>query len=109
MALIRATCSDCGDIELRSRDLTVRICNDSGEGTYLFRCPVCSMTEIKDADDQVIDILTAAGVKCVEWTLPKELDERPTGEAITHDDVLDFHELLSGDQWFVTLSSMVQL
>ena len=59
MALIRATCSECGDVELRSRDLQVRICGDTGDGTYLFRCPVCRMTEVKHADDQVIDILHA--------------------------------------------------
>ena len=85
MALIRATCSECGDVELRSRDLQVRICGDTGDGTYLFRCPVCRMTEVKNADDQVVDILAAAGVKCVEWRLPAEMTERPTGEPITHD------------------------
>ncbi|HOT79377.1 MAG TPA: hypothetical protein PKY13_05290 [Microthrixaceae bacterium] len=108
MALIRATCSECGDVELRSRDLQVRICGDTGDGTYLFRCPVCRMTEVKNADDQVVDILAAAGVKCVEWRLPAEMTERPTGEPITHDDVLDFHEILGGDDWFTTLSEMTR-
>lgn len=104
MALIRATCSECGDVELRSRDLRVRICTDNGTGSYIFRCPVCRMTEVKNADDQVVDILVAAGVRCVEWKLPAELWERPGGETITHDDVLDFHQLLSTDDWFTQLS-----
>ena len=108
MALIRATCSECGDVELRSRDLQVRICSDTEVGTYLFRCPVCRLTEVKSADDQVIDILVAAGVRCTEWRLPSELTERPIGEPITHDDVLDFHEIMGGDAWFETLSAMVQ-
>ncbi|MEZ5322681.1 MAG: hypothetical protein R2698_11535 [Microthrixaceae bacterium] len=107
MALIRATCSECGDVELRSRDLQVRICADTDEGTYLFRCPVCRMVEVKHADDQVIDILAAAGVRCVEWAMPAEIGERPQGDPITHDDVLDFHDLLSGSEWFTTLSEMV--
>ena len=47
MALIRATCSDCGDVELRSRDLRVRTCQDTDEATYLFRCPVCRMIEVR--------------------------------------------------------------
>ena len=64
------------------------------------------MTEVKGADDQVVDILVAAGVKCVEWRLPAELAERPTGARITHDDVLDFHELMAGDDWFTQLSEM---
>ena len=105
MALIRATCSECGDVELRSRDLQVRICSDSGAGTYVFRCPVCQMTEVKSADDQIVDILVAAGVRCVEWRLPAELTERPIGEPISHDDVLDFHELMSGDNWFERLAA----
>lgn len=108
MALIRATCSDCGDVELRSRDLEVRICTDTSVGTYLFRCPVCRMTEVKAADDQIVDILVAAGVRCVHWRLPSELGERPVGEPISHDDVLDFHEILTDDGWFDTLASMTK-
>jgi len=107
MALIRATCSECGDVELRSRDLQVRICTDTGAGTYLFRCPVCRMTEVKAADDQVIDILAAAGVACVEWRLPAELGERPIGEPISHDDVLDFHDLMSGEDWYSSLAALL--
>ncbi|HKY15758.1 MAG TPA: hypothetical protein VJM33_12610 [Microthrixaceae bacterium] len=106
MALIRATCSECGDVELRSRDLEVRICSDTDTSTYLFRCPVCRLTEVKGADDQIVDILIAAGVRCTAWRLPAELTERPIGDPITHDDVLDFHELLSGESWFDTLASM---
>ncbi len=108
MALIRATCSECGDVELRSRDLQVRICADNDAGTYIFRCPICQMTEVKNADDQVIDILVAAGVRCTQWRLPAELVERPLGPPITHDDVLDFHDLMVDDQWFATLSEMTE-
>lgn len=109
MALIRATCSECGDVELRSRDLQVRICTDTGGGTYLFHCPICRMTEVKTADDQVVDILVAAGVRCVEWRLPSEMGERPIGEPISHDDVLDFHELMNDAAWFTTLAAMVEM
>jgi hypothetical protein len=108
MALIRATCSECGDVELRSRDLEVRICSDNATSTYLFRCPVCRMTEVKPADEQIVDILIAAGVRCVEWRLPAELAERPVGAPINHDDVLDFHEMLSGESWFETLASITE-
>ncbi len=103
--IIRASCSGCGDVELRSRDLQVRICADTNDSTYIFRCPVCRLTEVKLADDVVIDILAKAGVSCVEWHLPAELAERPTdGEPISDDDVIDFHALLSdGDAWEVDL------
>ena len=108
MALIRATCSECGDVELRSRDLQVRTCIDTDSSTYIFRCPVCRMTEVKNADEQIVDILAAAGVNCVGWRIPQEMGERPAGDPIDHDDVLDFHNLLSGDSWYETLASMTE-
>ena len=106
MALIRATCSDCGDVELRSRDLRVRDCEDTGEATYLFRCPVCRMIEVRPAEPHVVDVLLAAGVDAEQWRLPAELTERPQGATISHDDVLDFHDLLNTPDWFVTLATM---
>jgi hypothetical protein len=108
MALIRATCTDCGDVELRSRDIRVRTCRNTGESTYLFRCPVCRMTEVRPAESHVVDVLLAAGVEVTEWSLPAELSERHEGRSITHDDVLDFHALLETADWFEHLSSMVQ-
>jgi hypothetical protein len=35
--------------------------------------------------------------------------ERPLGPPITHDDVLDFHEVMAGDDWYSTLSEMTEL
>lgn len=106
MALIRATCSDCGDVELRSKDLQVRLCEDTGSSTYIFRCPVCRMVEVRPAEDHVVDVLLAAGVPCTEWHMPAELHEAHHGRVITHDDVLDFHDLLESADWFETLASM---
>ncbi len=106
MALIKATCSDCGDVELRSKDVQVRICLDSAEASYLFRCPVCRMVEVRDAESHVVDVLLAAGVTSTEWHLPAELHEAHHGTAISHDDVLDFHALLEREDWFERLSAM---
>lgn len=106
MALIRATCSECGDVELRSRDLSVRRCTDNGCSTYLFRCPRCGMMEVRPAESHVVDVLLAAGVDRVDWQLPAELAEAHTGPAIDHDDMLDFHDLLSTSDWFRRLAAM---
>ena len=106
MALIRATCSDCGDVELRSRDLKVRHCVDTDVSTYLFRCPGCHLVEVRAAEAHVVDVLLAAGVRSVDWHLPAELHEPHLGLPVDHDDVLDFHVLLSTSDWFTTLSSM---
>src|SRR5690606_34209575 len=103
---IRATCSDCGDVELRSRDLRVRTCTDTEEAAYLFRCPVCRMIEVRPAEPHVVDVLLAAGVQSEEWRPPAELSEPRKGEAITHDDVLDFPPLRTAADWLATLAAM---
>ena len=53
-----------------------------------------------------MDVLLAAGVPAEEWRLPAELNEAKGGNAIDHDDVLDFHQLLTTPDWFVTLATM---
>lgn len=92
MALVTATCTDCGRIELRSRDIRLRCCQESGEMTFLFRCPVCRMMEVQSAEQTVADTLIAVGCQCEIWQLPQELYDsaRRTSVTLTHDDVLDF-------------------
>ena len=105
MATVRATCPDCGDVELTTRDVTVRVCADDDTGAYTFSCPVCRTIVLKPAEPHVVDLLAAAGVRVVVWTLPLELRERPQGGApFTHDDLMDFHELLDGDAWYEELT-----
>ena len=96
---IRATCETCGDVELRIHDVTVRLCLDDDAGSYVFRCPGCAMAVVKDAEPRVVDLLVASGVGIDYWTRPAELDERRSSPAFTHDDLLDFHDLLQGDDW----------
>ena len=64
------------------------------------------MIEVRAAEPHVVDVLLAAGVDNETWRLPAELNERKGGEAISHDDVLDFHDLLSTPDWYVTLATM---
>lgn len=97
MATIRASCPDCGDVELTTKDVHVRICDDNNVGTYSFRCPHCRMTVVKPAEARTIDLLVASGVSFTTWRLPAELNEPHVGEPISHDDLLDFHHLLNDD------------
>lgn len=100
MATIRASCVDCGDVELTTSDVSVRVCSADNQGTYLFRCPRCAMTTVKDAEPRTVDLLVASGVACTLWDLPAELGEpRPLGHSLDHDDLLDFHEALADDGW----------
>ncbi|MCP3933837.1 MAG: hypothetical protein GY708_00540 [Actinomycetia bacterium] len=98
MAKIRASCPTCGDVELTTDDVVVRVCADDNSGTYTFQCSVCSTNVVKPAEQHIVDLLAASGVKVVVWTLPAELNERPVGEPFTHDDLLDFHSMLHDDE-----------
>ena len=110
MALIRASCNTCGNVELRSKQVTVRICNDTDDASYYFRCPICQLVEIKvidERDKHIIDILITNGCKPQFWDIPSELWEpTPEGPPIDHDDLLDFHELLMSPGWYETLRAM---
>ena len=98
---IRASCADCGDVELRVDDVQVRICADDNAGSYVFRCPQCDMAVVKDAEPRVVDLLLASGVALTTWSLPAELAEHPrSAPPFTHDDLLDFHHELDSDGWF---------
>ncbi len=94
MATIRASCPDCGDVELTTADVKVRVCLDDDRGEYRFTCPVCSMVIVKPAEHRTIDLLVASGVHMDTWTLPAELFETRSGRQISHDDILDFHRFL---------------
>lgn len=108
MATIRASCPDCGDVELTTRDMTVRVCADDNRGSYAFRCPECRMAVTKAAEQRIVDLLVSSGVALEVWKLPAELNEQRVGAPLTHDDLLEFHELLQAEDWFATLSDMVE-
>ena len=108
MATIRASCPDCGDVELTTVDMTVRVCSDDNNGAYAFRCPSCRMTVSKPAEQRIIDLLVSSGVRLETWSMPLELRERPIGLPLDHDDLLAFHELLEDENWFATLAAMVE-
>lgn len=100
MTTIRASCPTCGDVELTTNDVTVRVCAADNAGSYTFRCPECRMMVAKDAEARIVDLLVTAGVRLEVWQLPAELAEPRTGARITYDDLLDFHDLLARDDWF---------
>jgi hypothetical protein len=103
--VIKASCHDCGDVELSVADLEVRVCTEGDQGSYVFRCPTCQMSVAKPAEPRIVEMLVASGVPLVQWELPAELFELRAGAPITHDDLIDFHRLLQADGWFDALVS----
>lgn len=104
MAIIRASCPDCGDVELTSRDVTVRVNSTTNEGSYAFQCPECQMAVSKAAEARIIDLLVSSGVELYVWTVPAELLEERSGPPIDYDDLLQFHTDLQQADWFEKLT-----
>ena len=105
---IRANCPSCGDVQLTADDLTVRVCADDERGSYCFRCPDCQGAVAKEASRRIVDLLVSSGVRMQVWRLPAELSESRVGEPLTPDDLLDFHLLLAGEDWFEQLATEVR-
>jgi hypothetical protein len=57
------------------------------------------MTVVKTAEARTVDLLVASGVSYETWAPPLELSEpRGSGDPISHDELLDFHDLLNDDR-----------
>lgn len=95
MAKVRASCPDCGDVELSTDQVQVRVCVDDGAGSYAFRCPTCRVAAAKPAGARVVHLLVSWGAPLTMWRLPAELDEARHGPPLTHDDLLSFHRELA--------------
>lgn len=107
MTTIRASCGECGDVELTTDDVEVRVCTDDNQGTYSFQCPQCEISVTKPAEARIIELLVASGVRLFEWSIPAELLEVHSGAPINHDDLLDFHALMESD-WMGQLERMTR-
>jgi hypothetical protein len=107
VATIRASCPTCGDVELTSRDVLVRVCAADNSGSYAFRCPACELAVSKPADPKIVDLLVSSGVRLSVWQLPGELREAHEGPPITYDDLLSFHYAIQEQGWFERLVSAV--
>ena len=107
MATIKATCPTCGDVDLIPRQVRVRVVEAIEESasrrSYTFTCPTCDESIVKAADEDVVRLLTSAGVRAERIPVPAEAREVHHGGPIGYDDLLDLvlfletHDLLSAD------------
>lgn len=104
MTTIKAACSTCGEVSLSPEDIELRVDRRDAEASfYAFTCPNCLHLVRKPANDRVVRLLITGGV-AVEELAPQQ---RFTGPRLTHDDLLDFHQLLESDSWFDRLDALV--
>jgi len=109
MTTIKATCPDCGEVDLTADDILLRIATGQGSNTYGFSCPSCSEFVEKPADERVIRLLLSGGVMPMLVHVPAEALEPRSGPPINHDDLLEFHELMQSDDWFTQLAAASNL
>jgi hypothetical protein len=79
------------------------VCSSHASSSYYrFSCPLCSDEVRKPADDRIVQLLISGGVHATVWELPAE-DPASDAPVFTMDDLLDFHNLLQGDDWYAQL------
>jgi len=101
MTTIKATCPECGEVGLTPEEVELRVdAADASSSYYAFICPTCLETVRKPADERVVRLLISGGVEAQPVHEPVRLRDRFSGPRISHDDLLDFHALLDGDDWF---------
>ena len=103
MTTIKATCPTCGEVALTPEDIELRVDErEPLDSYYGFECPSCTSAVRKPADERVVRLLVSGGVPALpvaEEALVR-LADRFDHPRLTHDDLLDFHEALDGDDWF---------
>jgi predicted RNA-binding Zn-ribbon protein involved in translation (DUF1610 family) len=104
MTNIRTNCPRCGEVEMEASVVLLTVDEASGEGSYSFVCPECLEVVEKPADQKIVTLLLSAGVE-VHRAAPVAdavISSRrtPDGPPLTADDLIDFHFLLSQDDWF---------
>jgi predicted RNA-binding Zn-ribbon protein involved in translation (DUF1610 family) len=110
MTSIRTNCPRCGEVEMRADVIVLTVEDRSGEGSYSFVCPSCLDLVKKSADRKIVGLLRSVGVDVAERPSAEaeaeaEAESRPDGPPFTVDDLIDFHYLLDGDDWFAALAS----
>lgn len=89
---VKASCPLCGDLSLPEAAVTVVMYPRAPRRNfYEFNCLNCGGLIQKDADPQVIMLLSSTAAKKRLVNIPTEvLEDHPLLPAMTNDDVLDF-------------------
>jgi hypothetical protein len=87
---IKASCPSCGEVELTSDDISLRVCSHGPLSYYTFTCPECIELVRKPADDHIVSLLMSGGVRAEVWEVPAEALEPKAGPDLSYDDLLDF-------------------
>ena len=96
MTTIKATCPQCGDVDLTPRDLVLDVEEtlSAPVNSFVFHCRCCESQVRGEATVEVARSLERAGVRIRLHRLPAEVRETHVGPAISEDEVIAFGRLL---------------
>jgi hypothetical protein len=110
MTTIRTNCPTCGEVDMGTAAISLRLSGDGGQAAYAFTCPECRIHVSKQANRKTVALLVAAGVE-VRRLNATEVDEPlaheipvedlspiPDAPALTIDDLIAFHFELEDDE-----------
>jgi hypothetical protein len=112
----KAHCADCGEVVIRADESSLRADGPQNSWQCTFRCPVCRRETLWPVPAGASHLLVAGGAHVTVTAVPVAACEPPppatyrtpqTGRTLELDDVIDFHALLSGDDWFDQLLQSV--
>jgi len=91
---VRASCPFCGEVEVRSTEVTVLARLEAMQNAYAFGCPTCSSWILKEADPSVVTLLLRSGAQVARSPQPLDGRAKPSLPPINHQDLMDFREML---------------
>jgi hypothetical protein len=101
--LYNANCAVCGEVVIRADESSLHLAGAPSSWRCTFRCPVCRRDTLWPVPAGACHLLVAAGAQVTARAVAVTDCEPPppaAGRKLQLDDVIDFHELLSGDAWF---------
>jgi hypothetical protein len=105
MVTITVLCSNCySSTRLSGSEVVVRA-DVAEEAQLSFLCKRCESVSVSTLTAEWFARLQAAGV-AVESSTPSHPEQAPSGPALTRDDLLDLHLLLTTDGWFAALEQL---
>ncbi len=94
MSTIRTPCEVCGVVLVAADDMVVSVAATNNFGFYEFECPQCDTRQRHKTGIETVSLLVQHGCPMLADSVPAESREVHEGDPITHDDLIDFHELI---------------
>jgi hypothetical protein len=93
-------CPTCETVRVPPDQIWVQWCIDTDGWTYRSRCPKCRSLLHSPTSERLASVVLGMGAQLESWSLPAELNERPSGPPLTPVDLLELHLLLLEPDWF---------